>query len=218
MTFLNRIVETGEVDPKKLLPNPKNWRKHPDKQADAMSGILDEIGWIQDVIVNRRTGRMIDGHLRVEIAIKNKEPVVPVSYVDLSEEEEEKAILTFDPLGAMAEADKKLLEELMGSVSSDSEAVNKMMDDLCDEHGIVMDDIPEVENDVSSITTKAGQYDKKKMPINIGGLLVFIDQDEQHLYGDFDIFYSDKINESEEVKELAKKKASELADEIRSIL
>jgi hypothetical protein len=106
----------------------------------------------------------------------------------------------------------------MGSVSSDSEAVNKMMDSLCDEHGVVMDEIPEVENDVSSITTKAGQYDKKKMPINIGGLLVFIDQDEQHLYGDFDIFYSDKINESEEVKELTKKKASELADEIRSIL
>jgi hypothetical protein len=218
MAFLNRIVETGEADPKKLLPNPKNWRKHPDNQAEAMSGILDEIGWIQDVIVNRRTGRMIDGHLRVEIAIKNKEPTVPVSYVDLSEEEEEKAILTFDPLGAMAEADKKLLEELMGSVSSDSEAVNKMMDSLCDEHGVVMDEIPEVENDVSSITTKAGQYDKKKMPINIGGLLVFIDQDEQHLYGDFDIFYSDKINESEEVKELTKKKASELADEIRSIL
>jgi 16S rRNA G966 N2-methylase RsmD len=136
MTFLNRIVETGEADPKKLLPNPKNWRKHPDNQAEAMTGVLDEIGWIQDVIVNRRTGRMIDGHLRVEIAIKNKEPKVPVSYVDLSEEEEEKAILTFDPLGAMAEADKKLLEELLGSVSSDSEAVNKMMDDLARENKI----------------------------------------------------------------------------------
>lgn len=147
MTFLNRIVETGEVDPKKLLPNPKNWRKHPDNQAEAMSGILDEIGWIQDVIVNRRTGRMIDGHLRVEIAIKNKEPVVPVSYVDLSEEEEEKAILTFDPLGAMAEADKKLLEELMGSVSSDSEAVNKMMDDLAREEGILAPDFQPIGED-----------------------------------------------------------------------
>ncbi len=147
MAFLNRIIETGEADPKKLLPNPKNWRKHPDKQADAMSGILDEIGWIQDVIVNRRTGRMIDGHLRVEIAIKNKEPFVPVSYVDLSEEEEEKAILTFDPLGAMAEADKKLLEELMGSVSSDSEAVNKMMDDLAREMGIQAPDFQPIGED-----------------------------------------------------------------------
>ena len=54
MTFLNRIVETGEVDPKKLLPNPKNWRKHPDNQAEAMSGILDEIGWIQPDDTTRR--------------------------------------------------------------------------------------------------------------------------------------------------------------------
>ena len=136
MNFINRIVEVGEVDPKTLIPNPKNWRKHPTKQADAVADILNEIGWIQDVIVNKRTGRVVDGHLRIDVAIKNKESTIPVSYVDLSEDEEEKALLTFDPLGAMAEGDKILMSNLMESVSSDSDAVNKMMGDLAKEYKI----------------------------------------------------------------------------------
>ena len=101
----NRIISSGMVDPTTLNPNELNWRKHPDRQAKALSGTLDTLGWISDIIVNQQTGRMIDGHLRVELAIKNKEKEVPVKYVDLSPEEEELALLTLDPIGAMAEAD-----------------------------------------------------------------------------------------------------------------
>lgn len=136
MTYANRIIDTGQIDPKDIVKNSKNWRRHPENQIDAMAGVLDDIGWIQDVIINQRTGRLVDGHLRVDIAIKNSEQSIPVKYVDLSEEEEETALLTLDPISAMAEADKELLENLMASVSSDSEAVNKMMDDLAKEHKI----------------------------------------------------------------------------------
>ncbi len=51
-------------------------------------------GWIQDVIVNRRTASewgpeqnravILDGHDRVKLALKKGEPSVPVKYVDLS--------------------------------------------------------------------------------------------------------------------------------------
>jgi DNA modification methylase len=143
----NRITRSGTADPKELRKNPDNWRTHPKNQAAALEGVLNEVGWIQDVIVNERTGNMIDGHLRVELAVKHKEPTIPVKYVDLSEEEEKKAILTFDPIGAMAEADKALLDGLMKQVSSDSEAVSEMLDALAKEVGIPCRDANEVADD-----------------------------------------------------------------------
>ena len=143
----NRIIRSGTADPKELRKNPDNWRTHPKNQAAALEGVLNEVGWIQDVIVNERTGNMIDGHLRVELAVKHKEPTIPVKYVDLSEEEEKKAILTFDPIGAMAEADKALLDGLMKQVSSDSEAVSEMLDALAKEVGILCPDANEVADD-----------------------------------------------------------------------
>lgn len=52
----NRIIAHGEVDPQTLIANPKNWRKHPTSQRVAMEHMLDHVGWVQDVIVNQRTG------------------------------------------------------------------------------------------------------------------------------------------------------------------
>jgi len=132
----NRIIGTGTADPVDLIPNPKNWRKHPREQESALEGVIEEIGWIQDIIINQRTGRMIDGHLRAELAIKNKEKSVPVKYVDLSEEEEAKALLTLDPITAMAEADKEKLAELLQTVTSDNEDVKKLLDGIGKEYKI----------------------------------------------------------------------------------
>ena len=87
-TWRSRIVETGTADPRSLIANPKNWRKHPKAQADALSGVLGEVGWVQDVIVNRTTGHLVDGHLRVEIAARDNQPTIPVTYVELTEAEE----------------------------------------------------------------------------------------------------------------------------------
>jgi hypothetical protein len=34
-------------------------------QEAALAGILGQVGWVQQVLVNRRTGHVVDGHLRV---------------------------------------------------------------------------------------------------------------------------------------------------------
>jgi DNA modification methylase len=136
MSWQNRIVGAGTEDPEKLIPHPKNWRKHPKGQAQALEGAIEEIGWIQDIIINQRTGRMIDGHLRAELAIKNKEKFVPVKYVDLSEEEEEKALLTLDPISMMAEADKDRLSALLQNITSDNEKVNQLLEDIGREYKV----------------------------------------------------------------------------------
>jgi DNA modification methylase len=132
MAWENRITRSGMENPKNLVSNPKNWRKHPKIQEDAMRGVLEDIGWIQDIIVNERTGKLVDGHLRVEIALKNGESEVPVKYVDLLEEEEEKALITFDPITAMAEADKELLNSLVERCKTDNEEVKGLLADIAE--------------------------------------------------------------------------------------
>lgn len=87
----NRIVGHGEEAPGQLLANPANWRLHPKEQQLALAGALSEVGWVAQVLVNRTTGHVVDGHLRVELAISRHEPSVPVVYVELSEDEERRS-------------------------------------------------------------------------------------------------------------------------------
>jgi len=88
-----------------------------------MGGALDELGWVQSVIVNKRSGRIVDGHLRVDLAISEGAPTVPVVYVDLSDEEERLALAIIDPIGAMAGRSDELFASLVGSISVDNEAL-----------------------------------------------------------------------------------------------
>ncbi len=75
-TWRSRIVGHGDADPQTLVAHPENWRAHPRNQRRAMAGVLDHVGWVQDVIVNRRTGRILDGHLRVALALERGEATV----------------------------------------------------------------------------------------------------------------------------------------------
>ena len=113
----NRIVGEGEVAAVDLVPHPQNWRKHPAGQGTVLGQTLDGVGWVQRVIVNRRTGRMLDGHLRAELARKQGEQTpVPVVYVDLSEDEERTILATLDPIAGMAIADEATLAGLVRSI------------------------------------------------------------------------------------------------------
>lgn len=123
MTWRSRIVGSGTEAPDQLLANPRNWRIHPKAQQDALAGALDQVGWVQQIIVNKRTGFVVDGHLRVAMAISHEEIEVPVVYVDLSEDEEALVLASIDPLAAMAVTDYDQLVELMGSITIDSEAL-----------------------------------------------------------------------------------------------
>jgi hypothetical protein len=65
----NRIVGHADVAPEELEPNPRNWRSHPLDQQRALAGALGEVGWVAEVLVNRTTGHVVDGHLRIELAL-----------------------------------------------------------------------------------------------------------------------------------------------------
>ncbi len=126
----NRIVGSGTEDPSQLLANPANWRLHPKAQQDALRGSLDTVGWVQQVMVNQRTGFVVDGHARVEEALTRHEPTVPVLYVDLSPEEEAIVLATLDPIGAMADRDRAKLDALLAEITVDDAGLRALLVDL----------------------------------------------------------------------------------------
>lgn len=137
MSWKNRIVGHGEQAASQFMANPLNWRVHPKAQREALTGVLSEVGWVQSVIVNRVTGNVVDGHARIEEALKlGEDTPVPFIEVELSEEEEKQILLTLDPISAMAAADKANLDALLHDVSSASAGVQSMLAELAEKNGL----------------------------------------------------------------------------------
>ena len=149
MKIRDRIKELRRVKASELHPNPKNWRTHPKEQLDALRGILSEIGFAGAELARELPDgslQLIDGHARAEIA---GDAEVPVLVLDVSEAEANKILATFDPLGAMAEADAVQLAELLREVETGSQALADMLTDLAEDNGILdgLDDPAEVVED-----------------------------------------------------------------------
>lgn len=128
----SRIVGSGEADPSTLVSNPLNFRTHPVRQLEALRGSLDSVGWVQQVIVNQRSGShvVLDGHARIEEAIRRGESLVPVLYVDLSPEEQAQIVATLDPIAAMAGQDDEILRTLLASITVDDAGLLALVDSL----------------------------------------------------------------------------------------
>lgn len=129
------------VEPDQLLANPLNARIHNKLQQDATAGLLNEVGWVKSIQVNQRTGHILDGHLRVTLALRKGEPV-PVEYVDIDEADEAKALASLDYLVGMADYDKELLDALLKEVNTGDEALQAMLAELAVEVGVIPPDNP----------------------------------------------------------------------------
>lgn len=127
MTWQNRIVGAGEEAPDQLLAHPANWRIHPQAQQEALKTILDTVGYVVPVLVNQRTGHVVDGHLRVALAISKGQPTIPVNYVDLTPEEEALVLATLDPLGSMAATDREQLSVLVTSLELEDAGLKELL-------------------------------------------------------------------------------------------
>lgn len=158
-TWKNKVVGHTLEAPDQLLAHYANARTHEAEQRDAMRASLDELGIIASVIVNDRTGNMIDGHMRTEEFLTAGIKEVPVEHVDLTPEEELKAIAFFDAVGKLAGVSRERIEYLIENIELDSEPLEKLLTDLAKEAGAEnkplpddIDDIPEVKEN----TTKLG--------------------------------------------------------------
>ena len=129
MTIKNRIVGEGEIDAHQLVANPRNWRIHPIAQQQSLDEVLTKVGWVQRVTVNKRSGFVVDGHLRVLIAMEHGESV-PVEYVDLDEAEEALILATLDPLASMAAADRDQLADLTANMEIQTKELEQTIGEL----------------------------------------------------------------------------------------
>jgi hypothetical protein len=133
----NSIIESGTRPASSFQGNPRNWRKHPQHQRDAVAASLRELGWIAPVIENRRTGHLIDGHERVWQALQANDAEVPYVLVDLPEHQEHLALTIFDPIAALAETDRDVLAALMDDVRTGEAALQEMIAELAEAEGIL---------------------------------------------------------------------------------
>ena len=123
----NRIVGFERIKARELVANPMNWREHGAEQRAALTGMLDEVGWVGAVIARRRgDGRLelIDGHLRQEL---DPDAEIPVLVVDLDDAEAKKVLATHDPIGAMAATNALALDALVAECAFDSEELQRIV-------------------------------------------------------------------------------------------
>ena len=126
----NRIVAHVSIRAGDLVPHPNNWRRHPPDQRRALEDSLAELGDIRSLLGYRLPDnriQLIDGHLRRDI---DPERLVTVELVDLSEEEAAKALLTLDPLAALAETDGQAVEMLTTNLQTESAALRGLWQGL----------------------------------------------------------------------------------------
>jgi hypothetical protein len=125
----DRIKELKRVKASELIPNPKNWRTHPIAQKNALSSVLDSIGYA-DAVLARETDdglMLIDGHMRAELTPDEE---IPVLVLDITEQESDLLLATHDPISAMAGKDDLILKNLLSDITAQSEPLNDLLTEL----------------------------------------------------------------------------------------
>lgn len=126
---------SGWFDPRTLDDHPDNWKEHPPEQAEVIGELIDSHGWLAPLTVNRRTGRLLNGHERKRIAVEKGLPAVPVWVVDVPEEAEADIVATLDTSGSMARANAAKVAAIMDRMRPQSAALAAMMERLAKQSG-----------------------------------------------------------------------------------
>jgi hypothetical protein len=134
----NRIVGHEAVDPLTLRAHAKNIRTHASAQRRLLESALDELGHVGAIVVSQRTRRVLNGHLRVELAIGRDEPTIPVTWIDVDEAEELVVLAFFDQIGEQAEIDAAKLKHTFSQVTAGSDGLQTMLADWAASYSVTI--------------------------------------------------------------------------------
>src|SRR5215212_1982697 len=134
----NRIVGHEAVDPLTLRAHAKNIRTHASAQRRLLESALDELGHVGAIVVSQRTRRVLNGHLRVELAIGRDEPTIPVTWIDVDEAEELVVLAFFDQIGEGAEIDAAKLKHTFSQVTAGSDGLQTMLADWAASYAVTI--------------------------------------------------------------------------------
>ena len=140
-SWQNRIVSSGVKPASDFLAHELNWKIHPRVQQDGIEGSLNQVGWYKSVVESARSGKILDGHARIILALRRGDDTpVPYEVVDVSEEEEAIILATLDPLAALAVADKEKLDGLLREMPAAMEPrLQEMLAGLARKEGLYLD-------------------------------------------------------------------------------
>lgn len=149
--FRSRVKELRHVPAKHLKANPKNWRVHDELQLDAFNSVLEEVGFAGAVVAYENSDDelvIIDGHMRTEQATTGK---VPVLILDVTEEEADLLLATYDPIGSMAGSDAERLGELLQGVSASDASLATLLEDIDEQFGLHELTLPRQDSDAEFV-------------------------------------------------------------------
>jgi hypothetical protein len=189
----NRIIETKLVHADDIKEHPLNWRTHPQAQAEALEGVLEEVGIVDTLkcYYSERNGGALtlwDGALR-----RSRGGLWPVDILDINDAEADLLITVFDPISALAGANSDNLDALLQGISTGNEALQELFADIADKAGLYADE------DVAA-STPFSNFDEPLISGDFVGFKfgVYAGRVSQDVYADFVAAYKAQQLESGE--------------------
>lgn len=94
-----------------LKPAPYNPRRASKTEFAALKRSLKKFGWAEPIVVNKRSGFIVGGHMRMLAAVELGMTDAPVVYVDLDEKAEKSLNIALNKISG--EFDEDMLSELL---------------------------------------------------------------------------------------------------------
>jgi hypothetical protein len=142
----DRILRLEYVSPRDLDDHPLQHKIHPESQAEVMRGVLEDVG-IADVLrayISPSSGKLtaIDGHLRKSLGAQPW----PTLILDVSDEEAAYLLSLYDEIAGLAIRDKERLNTLLHEVQSGNSAVQQLLSEIAQNHGLYADAPPTLDD------------------------------------------------------------------------
>lgn len=94
---------------------------------ESLQRSIDEFGFVDPAIVNKRNNTIVGGHMRVNAARELGYETVPVVYVDLDEQKEKSLNIALNKI--TGEFDNEMLDELLRELDDESRLLTGFSDD-----------------------------------------------------------------------------------------
>lgn len=92
----NKVEQIVMVPISQIVPNDKNNNVHTKEQKERAHKIFDAQGFRSPLLISKRTGKLVAGHLRLEVAREKGVSELPCMFQDFDSEEQEYQHLTAD--------------------------------------------------------------------------------------------------------------------------
>lgn len=147
------------LPPHTITPNDRNWKHHTLPQRKALRAFMQELeaqrsepasAWVGALLYNKRTGRLLDGHMRLIEAIERSDDLVPTLVIDVDENTENLILRFLDQIGTMFNPDEKMVSLLDEVINVENQILFDLLAGSAE---------PETENQEAP-----SEPDRKKLP------------------------------------------------------